>query len=235
MGKRILFEEICNFRDLGDLNTLTQRTTTTGKVFRSSMLFGPTTKDLSKIKDLKIQTIIDLRAPSELIRTPNPYQEHVPHYVSINLSGNQDKGRAAELSKTTTDPFFMSQRYQEYVKHGQAEIAKLFRFLLDDTHYPVVIHCSAGKDRTGVIVYLLLQLQGVLLEEIIADYQVSFSFIQHEPRILKEKQLLNVYQSYPEIMQRFHEAFIQTFQSIDSYFKLLDFTDEEIEQLKRIF
>lgn len=147
MGNRIKFEEIVNFRDVGGYNTALGKQTLEGVIYRSSMLFGPTPADQQLMQKLNLQTIIDLRAPAELERESNPYKDEINHYYSINLSGQQDRGRAAELSTQTTDPYFMSERYLEYVEGGRTEIGRLFRLLLQKEHYPLVIHCSAGKDR----------------------------------------------------------------------------------------
>ncbi|MGG5329619.1 tyrosine-protein phosphatase [Enterococcus sp. AZ163] len=234
MGNRIKFEEIVNFRDVGGYNTALGKQTLEGVIYRSSMLFGPTPADQQLMQKLNLQTIIDLRAPAELERESNPYKDEINHYYSINLSGQQDRGRAAELSTQTTDPYFMSERYLEYVEGGRTEIGRLFRLLLQKEHYPLVIHCSAGKDRTGVVIYLILLLQGVLIEEIIADYQVSYTYIKHDSRILQNKQLLNVYHSYPEIMEQFHQKFHAAYGTIGNYLRELSFTEDELLQLKHL-
>lgn len=74
------------------------------------------------------------------------------------MSGSSDAGRSAELAKhADEDPYFMSNRYLEYVAANES-IAQVFRVILEQKENPIVLHCSAGKDRTGVITYLLLSL-----------------------------------------------------------------------------
>ncbi|OJF90326.1 tyrosine-protein phosphatase [Alkalibacterium sp. 20] len=233
MGKRYYFEEIVNFRDLGGYNTKTGKLLKEGRIFRSSMLFGPSKSDLSKWKNMQITTIIDLRAPKELVTDPNPYANFVSHYFNVNISGSQNAGRASQLAKVASSPYFMSDRYLEYVA-AEENIAKACRVFLNHKDKPIVFHCSAEKDRTGVLSYLLLSLHEVLLPEIIADYQVSYTYIKHDPRILNSKNNLNVYISYPEIIEIFDTEFIKKYGSIEAYFSKIGFSSEEIIELKQL-
>ena len=234
MGKRIIFEEICNFRDLDNFNKGDSLYTKSNKIFRSSMLFGPTKKDQQLFDSLSIKSIIDLRSPMEITKLENPYRNHVPYYLPVNLSGKQSNGRLLELAKEHPTDNFMSIRYIEYIENGREEIIRLFQFLLSDKHLPVVIHCSAGKDRTGLIVYLLLSLHQVPLEEILADYQISYTFIKNDERIIKDTNTLNIYDSHPNNLALFHQEFIEQYKSIDNYFLTLGFSNTDIEKLKNI-
>lgn len=233
MTKRFPFKDIVNFRDLADFTTKNGDVSQTGNVYRSSFLFKHP-DDLSLFKTLDIQSIIDLRSPSEISRNPNPYHKDVPFYVTANISGTTDRGRSAKLSMTSNDPYFMKHRYLEYVTDGMPEIKKVFEHLLVQKHLPAVIHCSAGKDRTGVLVYLLLSLHNIPLADIIADYQVSYTYIKSDSRIINDKETLNIYHSYPETLEGFHTLFIEKFHSVKQYFVLLGFNDEDIACLSQI-
>lgn len=233
MGRHLYFEEIANFRDLGGYNTKKGEILKEGKIFRSSMLYGPTKHDKQKWEQLGINTIIDLRAPKELAREPNPYEGFVSTYENVNLSGGKDAGRSGELAKTANNPYFMSERYLEYLKEKD-EIAKAFHLFLEQKNTPLVYHCSAGKDRTGVISYLLLSLHDVLLAEIVADYQVSYTYIKQDSRILDPSKNLNIYVSFPETMEIFHKEFIKEYKTIENYFHHIDFSDDEITELKQL-
>lgn len=232
MGKRIKFKGIVNFRELGDFNTMNGPLTQNGRIYRSSMLFADEAADVEKMKDLGIQTIFDLRSPKEIERHPNQFKKLVPHYLTINLSGGADAGRSLEMSKTTNDPYFMKLRYMEYLEEAKDEITKLFRQLIQPDSLPAVVHCSAGKDRTGVISYLLLKMAGVPIEEIVADYQVSYGYIKNDVRIIKEGHQQNIYHSYPEIMEGLDQLFTAQYADVADYFVSLGLNADEIELVR---
>lgn len=234
MSKRLLFNDICNFRDLGGMNKANGEETKAGVLYRSSMLFGKDEADFKKLKELAIQTIIDLRSPSEIERVPNPYKDEVTNYLTINISGTKDIGRSAKMSQNADTPHFMYKRYMEYVSDAKDQIKTIFDYFLNPENLPAIFHCSAGKDRTGVISYLIQSLNGVPTEEIVADYQVSYTYIKHDARIIKDDHVLNLVYSYPEIMELFDEAFKDKYGSTENYFKQLGYSDEEIHQLKAI-
>lgn len=231
MGRHHYFEEIVNFRDLGGYNTADGAVLKEGRIYRSSMLFAPTVHDRHKWESLGIDTVIDLRAPKELLREPNLYAELVGRYVNVNLSGSADAGRSSELAQSAASPYFMSDRYLEYLS-AEDELAKALRIFLERRDKPIVFHCSAGKDRTGIISYLLLSLHGVPLAEIVADYQVSYTYMKQDPRLLDPDKHLNIYVSYPEIMELFHKAFVDKYGSVEDYLRGIGLDEEEVAALK---
>lgn len=234
MGKRINFKGIVNFRDLGDYPSQFGGYTKQDRIYRSSMLFHDNEADINQMEAMNIQTIIDLRSPKEIERHPNFFAHTVPNYLTINLSGNADAGRSLEMSKHNEDLYFMKNRYLEYLVEAKSEIAKLFKTLIEPNALPAVIHCSAGKDRTGVITYLLLSLSGVDIADIIADYQVSYFYIKNDTRIIKEGHQQNIYHSYPEIMAGLHQLFTEKYPNIEDYFTDLGFSAPEIDRIKEL-
>ena len=93
MGRHHFFEEIVNFRDLGGYNAADGAVLKERRVYRSSMLFGPTEHDRQKWESLGIDTIIDLRAPKELVRVGSDTESqvlaravrrHVEHRILLN-------------------------------------------------------------------------------------------------------------------------------------------------------
>ena len=71
---------------------------------------------------------------------------------------------------SAVDAFDMGDLYLSVIYHGRAELKKALEFVMDTDNHPVVFHCTAGKDRTGIISFLLLGLLGVSVEDRIADY-----------------------------------------------------------------
>lgn len=228
--RRLPFQNISNFRDVGGHPARDGKMTRFGKLYRSSIFSDASPEDVALFQSLNITGIVDLRSPRELEREPDVFRPLVEHYLPINLSNAQSTGRSAELARTATDDFFMAIRYLEYIDNKEA-IAQFFRFLLDHRDANIVYHCSAGKDRTGVLTYLLFGLHGVPLEDIIADYEVSYTYIKNDPNIIGKDDTLNVYHSYPEVIERLHVNFLDRYGSFAAYFQELGFQQEEIHLL----
>ena len=64
-------------------------------------------------------------------------------------------------------------RYQSYLAHRPETVVAAVRHVLDPASHPVLFHCAAGKDRTGVVAALVLAVLGVHDEQIVADYVLS--------------------------------------------------------------
>src|SRR4029077_17029923 len=71
------------------------------------------------------------------------------------------------------DTAFVAARYREMLARGTDSVAEGFAGLPDPSAYPAVLHCAAGKDRTGIVSALVLGLLGVADEDIVADYALS--------------------------------------------------------------
>ncbi|WP_194829834.1 tyrosine-protein phosphatase [Nocardia sp. XZ_19_231] len=144
----------------------------TGVVYRSSVL-APDDSDLAVLNRLALRTVFDLRGGGEVARRPvqlpaDAEYRHIP-ILGGDLTGSpQDLGSAAEAAD------FMCRLNRRFVT-GQAEAAGFGRLLaeLSAAQGPVVFHCTAGKDRTGWVSYLLLSLAGVESATILADYLLT--------------------------------------------------------------
>lgn len=229
--RRIPFKKISNFRDVGGYPTKEGEILAYGRLYRSSIFSDEKITDVAMFESLGIDGIIDLRSPREVASEPDVFKEKVRFYEAINLSNAVNAGRSSELAQQATDEFFMADRYLEYLE-STAAVKAFFDILLAHPDTTIVYHCSAGKDRTGLLTYLLLGLHGVSLSDITADYQVSYTYIKNDPKVIKKKNTLNIYRSHPEIIERLHDQFINRYSSFESYFTLLGYSEEDILQLK---
>ena len=168
-----------NARDLGGYPAAGGRTTKSGVFLRSDALDGLTEADREALRAYGVRLILDLRGDTEARRAPDPAIDGAEYRrVSIIDEANS---RAAEIAEGETKemafPENMGVLYVERLRNGGALFADAVRAL---AFCPGVglFHCSAGKDRTGVVAMLLLKLCGVPDEDVIRDYSVTEGYMQ---------------------------------------------------------
>jgi protein-tyrosine phosphatase len=163
-----------NFRDLGGYLTQDSHYVRWGQLYRSDEFSELTDQDLENLEHLKLQTIIDLRSPYEIQGKENrlppncTYQkiriyQHEPlfDYLPIALFKRHLLAQA------------LGANYIKLIERRAEAFGAALRILADPANFPVVYHCSAGKDRTGIVCALALSVLGVPDQTIIADYSLS--------------------------------------------------------------
>jgi rhodanese-related sulfurtransferase len=157
-----------NFRDLGGYPTTDGRRTRWGRVFRSDTLQELTDTDIDVLRQLGLATIVDLRTPTEVERDGRGLLAREPVRY-INLSVLQEEAGETVAAPPAAQQN-MGERYLWYLETGERSLANAFSLVADDTAHPLVFHCAAGKDRTGVLAALVLGCLGVVRDVIVADY-----------------------------------------------------------------
>lgn len=228
------FEKLSNFRDVGGVETADGRIVKTGMLFRSDELSRITERDLAKLHELGIKLVCDLRSPGEIKRRG---RAHAIEVVQIPLSENEAGNRKQLLGflfgKTGADDFrdFSRRTYNHIAFEQTARIREVFTLLAEEGHLPAVIHCQAGKDRTGYIVALILLSLGVPYERVLADYLRTND--QYEPRLAKlirvmriatlarvsEQRIRLVLMAHPEFLDEVHDRIIKTHGSVAAYLR----------------
>lgn len=166
----IRFGSLFNFRDLGGIPTVDGATVCRGRLFRSDDLGRLQPSDKAAFLALGVRTVIDLRRHNEvekLGRVPEWTgatwrHHHLEHELWDHASYQPSIGVAR----------WLADRYGELLESGAADIARVI-MLLSATDEPTVVHCVAGKDRTGLVSALTLSLIGVSDEEIGYDYSLT--------------------------------------------------------------
>ncbi|MEV4412328.1 tyrosine-protein phosphatase [Catellatospora sp. NPDC049609] len=169
--RSIAFAAVFNFRDLGGLTTADGRAVRRRTVFRSDTLSRLGAEDRDAFAALGIRTVIDLRRPAEVAS-----MGRVPEWTRVVWRHNHLEHPLWDHSTYTTEvgvARWLAERYLELAHHGKADIARVVGMLTDDQHGPTVVHCVAGKDRTGLIAALTLELLGVPDDQIAADYALT--------------------------------------------------------------
>jgi protein-tyrosine phosphatase len=159
-------EGLLNLRDLGGLPTETGGLTRHGRLLRSDALHSLTRSGQDALLDLGVRTVVDLRTASELEELPSPLLD-VPgvHCVHAPIFTDEDTFPA--------DVVTAADAYRWYLRDLQTGIAAAMSAIADSEAPPILVHCHAGKDRTGVVVALVLLLAGVGVEAIADDYTLS--------------------------------------------------------------
>jgi len=198
---RILhLEGAVNFRDVGGYQTAAGRRVRRGLVFRSGALARLTDADLIALDAIGFKLVCDLRGDDEIAQEPDRLpQNPAPEYWHLPLTVQDD--RRKRLGALVFNPAAVAPMLPEMYNHtmidGNAKLyGGLLRRLADPTNLPTLIHCTAGKDRTGVAVALLLLALGVPDEVIVADYSLSNlyfeSFFEYGKRIAHSLRWLGV-------------------------------------------
>lgn len=167
-----------NFRDVGPLPTMDGGTLRSGMLFRSEALLNPAPRDAEQIRQCGIRLVFDLRSSGETVRAPNRFWagEGIEHHNLDLLSGfPRDTNLWAGLRAKPTRADGEALMHALYAGMPRAALSYLPR-LFDGAAQgglPMLVHCTAGKDRTGFMVAVLLAALGVERGAIEADYMAS--------------------------------------------------------------
>lgn len=156
-----------NFRDLGGYPTSDGRSTRWGRIFRSDALQELTVGDRSHLEKIGLATVVDLRVPEEAAKVGRWPARHEPlHYVNLPvIPPNLDDDPTVPVRPDTR-----GERYLWYLDVGGDAVAAAIELIADHQRLPLVFHCAAGKDRTGIVAAITLAAVGVTREAIVADY-----------------------------------------------------------------
>lgn len=168
---RILqLEGAANFRDVGGLPTSDGGFVRRGRLFRSDVLYRLTERDTVAFRPLGIRTVIDLRSPDKVHHYPeSPLKVAGLRHFNVPI-----------VSEVYSATLPVAEDYLILLRSAREGFRTIFGHLAND-HYPLVINCFAGKDRTGLTSALILGALGVPNEEIVADYALSE---QHMVRLM---------------------------------------------------
>ena len=170
-----------NFRELGGLKTELGRLVRRGLIYRSGALGEFTPEEVRLLEGRRIHTILDLRSEAEAEAFPDPPVQGAD-YVRISAMVDE-KGEDINYSPSALFKMAMHQKGRdkveavarlcyEIIPFGNPAYREMFRLLLEGS-VPMVIHCTAGKDRTGVAAMLILLALGAEEDTIVQDYMLT--------------------------------------------------------------
>ncbi len=225
-----------NARDLGGYATEDGRETRWGAVVRSAALGALTEAGRAALADYGVRTIVDLRLPDELEREPNPFAEPGDHgIVYTNVSIIDPAAAPPDAVSTLAEDYLqMLDRYGHGVAQAMAAIARA-------PEGGVLVHCAAGKDRTGLISALLLGLAGVPAETIATDYALTAEllrprdedWLEHGPGERAEREaILARFAPTAEVMLEVLEGLDRRYGGVERYLLAAGVSPADLDRLR---
>jgi protein-tyrosine phosphatase len=172
-----------NFRDLGGYPTRDGRTVRWRQIFRSNHLGHLTDDDVVVLRELGVRSAFDFRGTEERTAALCSMSEITVHSLPVEPTVVAAlRAIAAAGTPLSTDHAVevMRDSYRSYVQKNTQHFRTLFAHLLED-RAPLVIHCTAGKDRTGFACALILHTLGVSEDVISEDYLLTNRFYRRDP------------------------------------------------------
>jgi protein-tyrosine phosphatase len=177
-NRHIYFKNAVNFRDIGGLKTKDGTTVKWGKIYRSDNLSRLKNKEFDKFNSLGIQTVFDLRTSGEIAGKQDNLPKNVKYIhtpivkdsadVLASIKGQVIRGKITEEQSLQ----FMNDLYGSIVSENIPALRQMIKDALQ-SDAPILYHCSAGKDRTGIVTAMILSILNVERETIIDEYLLS--------------------------------------------------------------
>jgi protein tyrosine/serine phosphatase len=174
VDRHLAWPDLLNARDLGGLRSASGDETVWRRVVRADNLNKLAPAGVAAMVAYGVRTVIDLRDPRELEKFPNPLVAAPPHglvFASVPLVSDANW-------EALKDPAWMKEGYALMARLSHDNIAKVVAAVSDARPGGVVVHCHAGKERTGVVAALLLSLAGVPDETVAEDWTVTDEYLQ---------------------------------------------------------
>lgn len=228
--RRFNFKNVYNLRELGGY--CTHDGTTKERVFlRSDNLTHLLESEIQQLKAYGLGRVIDLRHAEEIRHEPDPfYKDKDVLYENIAVT-DYAAHTLEDMNRITLSDLYIT------MSENKDFIQRVFQSLAEEEK-TTLFHCSAGKDRTGIIAAILYKLVGVSEVDIIADYQVSFTYLIPKYSVLENDpstQYTNLFDSKAETMANFLNYLNKTYPSIEAYLETRGLLPETIERLKNKF
>ena len=237
------FEGCFNFRDIGGYLNQEGKKVKRGLYFRAGRQDRMTNKDLAQLSDLNIATQIDLRKQEEVLdQGKGPLQDMGAKYINISVI---PEGGSEKLNKLVGDTGISGKRYLGYLEFGPTSWLRLFGILAEEENLPVLLHCTAGKDRTGVSTAFLLSVLGVSRDIIEADYLLTnldterqADFIESTvgyPEGYNREKMISIAGVPKDAMKDFLDGVESKWGSVIEYLEKIGVTREQMDQVRLNF
>lgn len=235
-SRHLPLEGTYNVRDTGGYRTHDGRSTRWRTLFRADSLHRLTPEAQTTLLDHGLGTIVDLRRTDELQAAPNVFANSTRvQYRHFSLLFDT-------LPVVQGDPQPLVETYRQLLDERQAQIRETLSTLAAPGGLPAVVHCTAGKDRTGIIIALALGLARVSTETIVEDYALTATYLgeafmaETRQRALKRGYTWEQYEPLvgcpPEYMITTLQYLDEKYDGIEAYVRSIGLSDEQIECLR---
>lgn len=254
------FQSIYNFRDFGGYEGLEGRPVKTGRLFRSAHLASLTEEDLSAIGDLGVDLVVDLRHAPERKKQPSRFPNPAPHVHEYPDAPEKQSAKVAPH-----EAFLEEQLYTAADAHGYMMSSytarphdKGFQKIFGDTlrfmatvetpeSAGILVHCAAGKDRTGTLCALIHAVLGVSRDDIMTDYMMTMQavdidkiikpaaamFSQRYGRQIDAEAILPMFGVYPEFLEAALDGMMDDGGCVENYVTdKIGLTKTEIDRIR---
>ena len=239
-SRHLSWDACFNARELGGYPTESGNTTRWQALIRSDTLYLLTPTGQAALRDYGVRTIIDVRLHHELESEPNPFallQETEGALLYLHLPLDE-----RETSTVLVTAESMQEEYRLILEMNKARVAAIINAVaakIEDG--AVLVHCAGGKDRTGIIIALLLSLAGVPRDTIVEDYALSETFLEPPHTAWLEKQSQTKGHpierplwmlSRPETMQATLDYLDREYGGVEPYLQSAGVTSTTITQIR---
>jgi len=231
-NRSLNFPALLNARDLGGYPTRDGAETRWRSLLRADDLVQLTDAGLRAIADYGIETVVDLRWPEEVAASPSPISANLPHvrYHQISLLARTG-AEWDELRDACTKEMWKC----TVLDNARSELKTVLRVIANSSPAPLLFHCVAGKDRTGVIAALLLAIADVTPTAIAHDYAMSTTRLRdaYLQRYAKQDpaEVIEAVRC-PEEGVHNMLAYLQQAGGIRSYLERIGLTDADVTRLR---
>jgi protein tyrosine/serine phosphatase len=237
MNRRLALEGVENFRDFGGYATASGRRLKTGRLYRSASHGRATDPDLEAIAALDIAVVVDLRRTQERARDPSRRHHAFAAEVIDNDIGEEEDDSwivhitSSDLSPASFRDYMLGYYAEVPAKPRMTDLYRRYFDVLARADGPVLIHCAAGKDRTGILAALTHHLTDVGHEHLMADYlatndpvrlerrlpQVTEAIREHTGRTLPPETVMIAMGVEPDYLEAAFQAMAARHGDIDGY------------------
>lgn len=226
-----------NVRDLGGYTTADGRETRWRRLLRADGLHSLTQEAQAQLVAEGVTTVIDLRHDDEIQREPNVFAESSSvRYLHMPLFPKE-----ASNGTTQSMPPTLGEMYVRALERSSAQIKAVFEVIADAADEAVLFHCTAGKDRTGIVAALALGTVNVPAPTIIEDYALTDRYLAPllqtwRDRAAESGRDLVAFERYlyaqPENMQAMLTEIETRFGNAERYLRSIGLTDEKLERVR---